>query len=132
MDHRKAADADDVFELLHRLFVTRGVADIVAGGENVACVDADPHPFGVLDAVDDRLQLFEAVPDAGTLPGSSLEDAHDPGPGRLRMNQVQRFDDPGDTVPFPGSHVRSGMEIEKLYANRRAAPDFVGERLPGF
>ena len=56
---RKPVEADDVVECLHRGRVDLRVADVVAGGKDVAGVEADPDAGLVLDQRQDRGQLLE-------------------------------------------------------------------------
>ena len=54
---------------------SRAVAQRIAGGEDVAGVEADAQPVGVLHAVEDRGQVLESPAERGSLAGRGFQQA---------------------------------------------------------
>jgi hypothetical protein len=63
----QVAETDHALELGEGCLAIGGGAQIVAGGEGVAGVETDADPRSVLDAVDDRREVLEAMTQVGAL-----------------------------------------------------------------
>ena len=122
------APTHDAVEFGERGVARRGGAQVVAGGEGVAGVDAAAHARLLLDAFDDVGQLFEPESEVGTLSGGVFDD------GRHAVRAVERqVDRLGDAVEALGfadlPQVAPGMEIEPVESQFFAAVHLVEESL---
>ena len=74
--HLDAVEADDAIERLERLAIALFGADVVAGGQQVAGVEADADARRAVEPLEDRREVLEAVAEVGALPGGVLEQDH--------------------------------------------------------
>ena len=105
--------------------------DVVAGGVDVAGVEAEREPGPAVGAGEDRGEVGEVVPEAGTLAGRRLEENRRPRRRRLRRRLVEAPSDPVEARLLAVAPVRAGVEDEERDAVRVAPPDLVDERLDG-
>jgi len=114
-------------EGLDRGVPTLGRAELVAGGENVAGVEAHAETSRILRRADDVAQLFEARADAGALPGRRLEPDRR---GRFRPGEstVEHPRDPPHAGGRPGLAAGSRMKHQRRNAESLAAVELLGER----
>ncbi len=106
-----------------------GGAQVVAGGEGVAGVDAEPYSRLILDAVDDIGQLLECEAEVGALSRSVFDN------GRNAACRVERYVDRlGDAVERlylrNFLQVAARVEVEAVESQRLAALHLVEERCP--
>ena len=111
--------ADHLSDLSNGGIPASGRADVVTGGEEVRCVKADAEPLWLFDSIEDFSEMANLVPEAGALPGCILE----------RNAHRRFFRDPEDPVEglrdalhagvVSLAKVRSGMQNEERYAQRR-------------
>ncbi len=127
----QVAEADDLIELGKGRFTGLAGAQVVAGGEGVAGIDADAHPGLVLHSFDDGRQVLEAVTDVAALPGGVLDD---------RGDTLGPFQRPVDGVGHPAQarllgdllQVAAGVEVEQLQPQLLAALHLVEKGRPRF
>src|SRR5207249_1510382 len=102
-------DADQPVEPSHRLPVTRFVADIVACGEQMACVQAESEPVPGADPVQNCSQMFEPVTQTAPLTRRVLQ--QDTGQAfHPAQSAVERCSHPRDSRFLSGAHVGAGVE----------------------
>ena len=77
MDSTEVLEAYDVLEIVEAELVAHLVAEVVAGGKSVACVDTYANAAFVVDALDDAGDVFELPAEVGTLSGGVLDDGGD-------------------------------------------------------
>ena len=85
-------DADGAIELAHRgsIFLLR--MQRVAGGKDVARVEAHAHAIRIFRALQDRGQVLEPPAQVRALPGRILQQTFRLDAGRLGMHFVQGLD----------------------------------------
>ena len=59
----EAIEPDDAVALVERLAQPLGGADVIAGGEQVAGIEAHPDPLVAAGGVDQRRELLERAPE---------------------------------------------------------------------
>ena len=64
---------DYAVECFKRFVASGGGGEVVAGGEDVAGVDADANRDFLMDPVDDVTEVFELPADTGTLPSGRFQ-----------------------------------------------------------
>ena len=103
-------------------------ADVVPGGEQVACVDADADPLGSGRAVDQCRELGERPAERVAAARSVLERDFDATTTGTREHLVERGDDPAEPGLEPGAHVGAGVNDHARELERLRALELVGER----
>src|SRR5437899_13024440 len=109
MNREPALEADGLAALTERPPVARLAPDIVARGEEVAGVDADPDPLGARRTRQERSQLFERPADRMARARSVLERDPDRVTRCPPSHLVQGGHDPWQARGDPGPHVRPGV-----------------------
>src|SRR5262252_572093 len=82
----------------HRGRVAGRRANVVAGREEMACVQTHADAVGIAHGAEDRRQLLEAPADRVPATGRILEEHPDAEPARVRDDGVER----GRDAPDPG------------------------------
>ena len=96
--------------LRHRATVAGPGAEIVAGGEQMARVQANADPLGPGGALEQGGQLVECPADRVPGAGRVLERYLDPIARGPCERLVERGRDPADPRLESGAHVRAGMD----------------------
>ncbi len=73
MEGDQALESDVPIEFAERALVTFFAAQIVAGGEGVLGIEAEPQPIAFFDGVEDPPHLFEAITQVAALAGGYLQ-----------------------------------------------------------
>src|ERR1043165_5684496 len=123
------ADADVRVDLVDDALPSAARADVVAGGEDVAGVDADADALLFVDEVYDPAELLERAAEAGALPRGGLEERDDLVPRQARMHVVERARDLVGAGGDARAEVRAGMEDDGVDAEALGAVELVGHRL---
>ena len=74
MDALYGCHADVTLHLFDHGFLAVSCSEVVAGGEQVAGIEADAEVFGCIESGDDVAELFESVADGGALSGGGFEE----------------------------------------------------------
>src|SRR6266850_3240646 len=111
--------------------VARGRADVVAGDEQVAGVQAHPHPLGAPHAPDDPRQVLERSPERVAPAGRVLEGHAHAGTRRARQRLVHRPRHRVEAGLPPRAHVRAGVYDQTAEPQRFRALQLVRERVDG-
>ena len=77
MDGAEVLEAYDVLEIVETELVAHLVAEVVAGGEGVAGVDADTYAALVVDALNDAGDVLKLPTEVGTLSSCVLYNGGD-------------------------------------------------------
>lgn len=125
---REVAEADGGVEIGPDGVVALGGRHVVAGGEGVAAVDADPYPRFVIYLVDDGGELLEGIAESRALAGGVLDDGLD-AVGDLEA-AVNRVGDEGQALRrLDAFEVGAGVEVEHRDAETAATAHLVDENL---
>src|SRR5438874_10774886 len=111
--------------------VTRGRADVVAGDEQVAGVQAHAHPLGAPHAPDDPRQVLERSPERVAPAGRVLEGHAHAGARRADQRLVHRPRHRVEAGLPPRAHVRAGVHDQTAETQRLGALQLVRERVDG-
>ena len=132
MPAAQVAQADGRVEFVEHPRVACARAQVVAGREQVAGVQAHPGAIGIGDALDQRGKLFEGAADVRPLPRRALHH------GRHAFGLLQRLVDvPGDLLDAAlAGHLHAllggaGVEVQVAEPEHLAAAHLVQERDAG-
>jgi hypothetical protein len=120
VERQHAAKADGPLAFRHRALPALAPPDVVAGGEQVARVEADPDALGTPHARHQRTELGQ----------SAADDV--PGAGRVLerdLHPVQGRGDARDARVEPVAHVRARVDHDRGEPERLGAIELVGERV---
>ncbi len=121
VDAADAVYADLGGQLPHHALIRFGVAEIMAGGEEVAGVKADGETFGRADGVEDAGEVPELVAEHGALAGRALEGYAHGEAGGGGVDVVEGGGDAGEADVDAVAEVRAGVEDKVRNAERFAA-----------
>src|SRR5256884_7106719 len=107
MERHDPSPADGRLALAHGAPVARLGAEVVAGGEQMAGIQADAEPLGPSRALHERGQLAERAADRVAGAGGVLERDLDAIARGARERLVERGGDPSEPGLEPGAHWRS-------------------------
>src|SRR5438105_14442303 len=83
-------DSDMLVDVVDHLFVSVARANLVAGCEDVTCVDADADASFVVDCIDDSPELFERAAEAGALSRCRFEQRDDGMTGNCSVDLIEK------------------------------------------
>ena len=132
MKRAQMVQTDDAIELLERLGEFAFRAERVAGGEEMAGVEANSQSRGILGAFEQFREVFEAMAQAGPLPRGRFEPDLDLVRGRGSQNNIERGNDIRQSLLFFASGGRAGMENDARQAKLLGPIEFNAEGLDRF
>ena len=119
-------EADLPAKLLHHCFI--GIFQVVAGGERMAGVKADPHPAWLIDQFDQPRQFLERRTDVAPLPRRVLD--HRADPFGFRQHRLHFTRDQFQTILHRDlAQMAARMEIQVFQTQLHAARHLVQKRL---
>src|SRR2546430_13734584 len=108
--------------------VAFGLSEIVAGGEEVAGVEADPDALRNLDGAEEQGELLEGPADGRAAARGVLEEDHDAIAARPRDHLVEGSHDAADALVEPLAAMGAGMDDHEGQAEGLRALELVLER----
>jgi len=108
----ESIEADRAVEGVNRFGVRFVGVETVAGGEGVACVEADGEAVAGLAVGDHVADVFEAVAETGTLAGGDFEGGADAGWAEAIENLIERVGDLAAADRVALAEVSAGMHDE--------------------
>lgn len=124
VDNAETVQADGFVEQSDGVSVTVVGAEIVAGGEDVAGVEADAKAVGRFDSVDDAGEVFEGVAEGVAGAGGGFEQDFSSG-GDFFEDTVQGGADLVDALDDAPAAVGAGVEYKKVDVKKVATAVFV-------
>ena len=128
VDGGEEVEAEEVVELGQEVVVAGRLVERVAGGEGVAGVEADRHPFGARQAAADGRQLLEPVAEAGALAGGVLQQHASAAGGDVGEHPVELGGEARHPALLAGAGVGAGVEHQAVDPQRLTAVQLVGQR----
>src|SRR5271157_596846 len=127
MERDDPAEPDVLVELREGALVAVGVAQVIAGGEGMLGVEAEPQPFALLHGTENPPHLLERATQSAALPGRDLQRDLDLEARAFLVRLVNRVADRLDASLFAGADVRSRMRHEIRHSQRLASLELVDE-----
>ena len=127
--HLQPIEADQPLELPEGGRVAAGRADVVAGGEQMAGVEADADPAVAVGLRDDRCELLERGPERRALPGGLLEQNHRLAAAPRAQQLEERRGDEREAIGLVARGIASRVQDDAEQAERFGAIDLVAHRL---
>src|SRR5947209_1444081 len=129
MERADPSQADGLANRAEQRLVAFPRSEIVARGEGVAGVDADPEAVHMGASLDDLGELLEPGANDGPLPRRVLEDREDVGRVRMVKGPVEAFGRRPDRRGLPLPPVARRMEDHVADAEGLRPVEFLDERL---
>lgn len=125
-------EADDPIEFFQGFFPALFGADVVAGDENVAGVDADADPDFFMNRLDDRGDLLKSVADARSLPRGHFEEEAGLPTLREIFEFEEAFNNRFDALLDGSTGGSAGMKIEVRDFEEMAPLKFFAKSVSAF
>src|SRR5205823_7552463 len=121
----QAIEADQPLELLEGRRVAGGRADVVAGGEQMARVEADADPAVAVGLRDDRRELLERRAEGRALRRGLLEQNHRLAAAARAQQLEERRGDEREAIGLVPRGIASRVQDDAEQAERFGAIDLV-------
>ena len=115
--------ADGRFDLLDELAVL-SPSKIITSGKKVGGIETNTQSFRFFHLVHDRSEVLELVTQRASLPGGDFQAGDRFRLGKMCMNDIERGDDPLQTLLFAHAHVSARVSHQKGDAKQIAAGNF--------
>ena len=112
VDASDLVEADVLLQFRNGPAVFRGVGEVVAGGKQVARVEANGQPLVFGYAGDDSAEVFDFMPNRIALTGGRFEQDLGRKAARRAVDGVERCNDSLDSGVESLTHVRAGVQYE--------------------
>ena len=119
---------NQIIDFLDRRLPAFRRADIVAGGKKMRRVETNAKTLRLIDFVEHRREVSNAMSETTSLPGCVLQRNPNWRIFRHSENFIQASDDLIEALFFAGSEMRARMQHEKRNAKVRGEVDFLNER----
>ena len=124
-------EADDTLEVGKGLLAGFGAAQVIAGSERVAGIDADADAGFIFHAVDNRREVLELKAEVAALAGGVFDHRGDA--FGLRQRDIDRFGDARQARLLRDLlQMTAGVEVEQRQPQLLAAGHLINEGITGF